>query len=377
MSFSEVVFTNFNTSLHSPGTSVCGTTCGTDSTLLAAGVGLWRFMLRLAVSCPRTGRHEITSCPRWTAPEFRNSNHHTSILDLGFSTDPLVPIIAGMMTCVTNQNLYDCSPANLRVLRRTFWSAAGWNRTPILPEEATFERVKAAGIMFDSDDPTGHDGCVERARSAAQRVNLSDVSDAFLASLTSRRLDLRSALSSYVIARSPPSHSFDPIDEIAVQSRCTVCDMVTNSAQSLNVLNFERFKRGGVRKLDIGYIAFDLEQFERAPKLKPFGADKTLALEIINFIRSCPPSITSSKLAHALSLLPGNKDERATFIGTLGIVGILDTPEFPGFLTRFIKPADRELPSRRFVDEGYPICWWTAANGVNDRALHEVLGLEN
>lgn len=281
------------------------------------------------------------------------------------------------MSFVTNQIPYDCSPANLRVLTRTFWSAAGWRIPPVLPDEATLERMKIAGIMFDSEDPTGHDGWVERARAAAQRVTLSQVRDAFLASLTSRRLDLRSALSSYIIARSLPDHSFVSTDEVAVQPRCSVCDMVAKPNEDLNILNFQRFKWAGVGKLSISYIAFDLEQFERAPKLAPSGADLTLAEDLFDFIRSCPPTTTPSKLAHALHLLPGNKAERGTFIDTLGIVGILGVPEAPGFLTRFIKPADREFPNRRFVEDEYPVCWWTAANGVNDQELLEVLGLKN
>ena len=228
--------------------------------------------------------------------------------------------------------------------------------------------------MFGPDTPRDHDDWVTRARGAAQGLTLSEVRDAFLASLTSRRLDLRSALSSYIIARSLPDH---PFDGTAAQFRCLVCDAVAHSSADLNILSFERFKWGGVRKLDIGYIAFDLEQFERAPKLEPSRADKTLAREISAFIQSCPPSTTPTQLAQALKMLPGNKDERASFIDALGIVGILNAPEHPGFLTRFVTSADRNLPNRHYVDDGYPVCWWTAANGVDNLALLEVLALES
>ncbi len=189
----------------------------------------------------------------------------------------------------------------------------------------------------------------------------------------SRRLDLRSALSSFIIARSLPDH---PFDGTAAQSRCQVCDTAGHSGADLNILNFERFKWGGVRKIDIGYIAFDLEQFERAPQLKPSDADKTLAREIFTFIQSCPTSTTPTQLAQALKMVPGNKEERASFIDTLGIIDILNAPEHPGFLTRFITSTDRKLPSRHYVDDGYPVCWWTAANSVNNAALLEVLALE-
>ncbi len=279
----------------------------------------------------------------------------------------------GIIVPVNRQAPYDCSPANLRVLMRTYWSTTGWRRDVTLPDEATFERMKAAGVMFGSDDLSGHDAWVSRARAAAQRLTISEVRDAFLASLTARRLDLRSALSSYIVARSLPQHSFD---ETSSQFRCPVCDGVGRSGVDLNILNFERFKWGGTRKLNVGYVAFDLEQFEQAPKLTPSETDKTLAREIFAFIQSCPPSTTPTQLAHLLKLLPGNKDERASFVEALGILGVLNASEHPGFLTHFITSADRKLPNRHYVDDGYPVCWWTASDGVNAKAVLEVLTLE-
>jgi hypothetical protein len=41
----------------------------------------------------------------------------------------------------------------------------------------------------------------------------------------------------------------------------------------LNILSFERFKWGGVRRDNVAYVAFDLEQFVRAPRLQPTRAD--------------------------------------------------------------------------------------------------------
>jgi hypothetical protein len=44
------------------------------------------------------------------------------------------------------------------------------------------------------------------------------------------------------------------------------------------VLSFERSKWGGVRTDHVEYIAFDLEQFARAPRLQPTPADISLSL---------------------------------------------------------------------------------------------------
>lgn len=67
----------------------------------------------------------------------------------------------------------------------------------------------AAGVMFSEPRMLDHDGWVTAARQAGAAVNPVQVGEAFLASLTTRRLDLRSALSSYAIARvllEPPLH---------------------------------------------------------------------------------------------------------------------------------------------------------------------------
>lgn len=225
------------------------------------------------------------------------------------------------------------------------------------------------GSCFAGDDSSSHDERVERARAAANRLTFDEVRAGFIASLTSRRLDLRSALSSYIVARSLPSHTFDADSR---GPRCPVCDL-SGCTNNLNVLNFERFKWGGVRKLDVSYVAFDLEQFERAPRLMPTRSDFETLEGLIVSIRACPPATTATQLANALKVIPGNRDERKTPIDSLGIASILDTRDHPGFLREFIPAPERRLPNRHFIDSAYPACWWTAAEGINDAALTEVL----
>jgi len=140
------------------------------------------------------------------------------------------------------------------------------------------------------------------------------------------------------------------------------------------VLNFERFKWGGVRKLQVSYVAFDLEQFENAPKLVPTDDDRKLWESIVQAIEAVAPATTASSLSASLGVLPGNKSERSSLIGTLGIVSVLETARQSGFLQTFIPETGRESPPRRFVDDPYPVSWWTRADGVNLTAL-ERLGL--
>jgi len=60
--------------------------------------------------------------------------------------------------------------------------------------------------MFTAPQPLDHDGWVQAARRAAASVPAHAVSEAFLVSLACRRMDLRSALASYAVARLLPEH---------------------------------------------------------------------------------------------------------------------------------------------------------------------------
>ena len=155
-------------------------------------------------------------------------------------------------------------------------------------------------------------------------------------------------------------------------SRCRVCGLYGSDDQEpedLNVLNFERFKWGGVRTDHVEYVAFDLEQFARAPRLRPTPADLDLGRQIIAQLRDLPPDTTAARAVTHLKMVKGNKAERDTLMGILGVCGILQTADHPGYTASFVNACDRTLPGRRYVDQEYPACWWTAGDGINNEAL--------
>jgi hypothetical protein len=264
---------------------------------------------------------------------------------------------------------YEYSRASLRPLMDMYWSSKGWRRPAVPPNSEERAKAEADGIMFANDDVSDHDQWVARARAAASRLEQFTVIEAFLASLTSRRLDLRSALCSYVVARIMPEHRFKVL---AGANACSVCGQYSRIGTDLNVLNFERFKWGGVRKLHVEYVAFDLEQFEKAPKLTATKDDQRLWRDIIRTIDDSDGSTTATRLATMLRPLPGSRDERANLVGTLGICSVLETEHHHGFLDDWVDASDRELPNRHFIDDPYPVCWWTGRDGINHDALKEL-----
>lgn len=262
---------------------------------------------------------------------------------------------------------YDPSPDSLAPLMATFWSGNGWREPPAWPEPGIMRRAMAAGVMFAPAAPRGHDDWVRTARDAAGRLSGQEVADAFLASFASRRLDLRSALGSYAVARHLPEHPFTSLGD---DYDCGICGLPRDeNSWSPNELNFERFKWGGVRRDSLEYVAFDLEQFAHAPRLQPTSADIEIGQQALQILRSLPPDTTAAKAGQHLKVIPGNKDERNALLDILGVCGILETIEYPGYAENFILQKNRKWPDARYIFWHYPICWWRVSDGVNQTAL--------
>jgi hypothetical protein len=251
-----------------------------------------------------------------------------------------------------------------------FWSAQGWRRPAKLPPVESLSQAVKAGLMFDQPRVEDHDGWVDAARRAAASVSVDEVADAFLESLSTRRLDLRSALGSYAVARVLPEHAF--ASGRGSQS-CGICGQYPRADEDLNVLNFERFKWGGVRRDNIRYVAFDLEQFARAPRHGATDADRSIGRELIDTLRNLADDISAAQAAPRLRMVKGNKDERDTILDILGVCGILQTPDHHGYNHEFVPITQRELPPHRFVERTYPVCWWKGRNGINDDAVRHFL----
>lgn len=255
----------------------------------------------------------------------------------------------------------------LKILFSTYWSCTGWRPEgdQITPAD-DFHHAKRAGVMFDPVR-LSHQEIVRRAIEVRARVDLESIADAFLASLSTRRLDLRSALGSYAVLRHFPDH-----DHHYQSPQCQVCGEYdrTGEDEDLNVLNFERFKWGGVRHEQPSYAAFDLERFLEADGTGPKDADLAILREILRTIEDVPADTTGPKLQARLGgIFPSNKSERDILVNILGYCGILRTPGHPGFQARFIPYCEREEPPHHFVDLGYPACWWRGQAGIDRDAV--------
>jgi hypothetical protein len=221
--------------------------------------------------------------------------------------------------------------------------------------------------MFDPITVT-HDEIVDRAVEIAANTRPVDVADAFLASLTTRRLDLRSALGSYAAVRHLKRH------KLAATARC--CEKCGEyrggkKSEDLNVLNFERFKWGGVRHDSPLYAWFDLERFSESERLRPSSEDEDCLATILGVASSLSLEAKLAELVRAIApLVKSNADERRVLISILGYAGVLQPKSQPSFFGAYVSESEREQTPWSKDDWPFPIQWWRGADGVSWDVAH-------
>jgi hypothetical protein len=258
----------------------------------------------------------------------------------------------------------------LRALFGTYWTSGGWrialgnaDRTP-LPTAEEVEHARAAGYMFEPR-PMTHDQIVSWLCRARASVSQKEATDAFLASLSTRRLNWRSALGSFALARHFPEHSHPR----GGSRCCPTCGAAGDPEGDLSCLNFERFKWGGVRHLDPIYAALDLELFAKGEKPVPEAEDFAIVNHLVDTVRGMDADARLDHLQRELGRhLASSKDERRVLIQILGYCGVLQSSDHPGFLDRFMPPAVRKTASAH-GDWSYPVEHWRGRHGINEPAL--------
>jgi hypothetical protein len=288
-----------------------------------------------------------------------------------FTTSGRARILASTMTPVDRRAL--------KILLDTHWSPGGWKPEPRSTPPADLEYAVAAGYMF-SPREIEHDGLIASIERLVARCEPRAVGRAFLASLSSRRLDLRSALGSYAVGRHMPRHASEtPVRQHPREGTgpCRICGSYAREArlEDVNVFSFERFKWGGVRHLSPEYIAFDLEQLLREPPPEPTDDDRKILAAVIGTATRLQNGAGPRDLEKALAdVVRSNKAEREMLIQTLAYCGVLDCPDHPGFFARFVPHAQRPTPPASKIDWRYPACWWRARGRVGDEAFKFYFG---
>ena len=249
--------------------------------------------------------------------------------------------------------------------------------------------AKEQGYMFDYPKYETHSDMLQRLRSILTQIDPRDIANAFLFSLSTRRLEYRSALGSYYYAMAIPEHEFmKSHNEIlaAASAHCYLCGWnawknVPNKFDikyGYNFKNYERYKYGGseIGNTNLNYVIFDLEQFVKLPKVKPTDEDKRIFAKILSCVECLERTDKVGKLRDVIrkaKIFKTNKDEISVLLGQLGICGILASNAFPAYDVYFANEYERD-PVEYKNDFSYPVNRWYARDGIDSKRLIEVFG---
>ena len=226
-------------------------------------------------------------------------------------------------------------------------------------EELAYAQKK--GVVVE-DRPITLDQALDALERYFEAVSLEDATQAFLYSLSSRDVDYRYILASYVYARSWFSYGRGRTQEVPQKLTGTF-------------FNWVKHKGGGIWGT-IGKPLFYLEQFTSMERRAASDADAEILRSILELADSMEDEAIGAALATAIrtaKLLPCNQAEAVGIAETLGICGILEAPGHPGFLHSFTPPLERDTGDLR-QSLSYPLNWWRGSDGVNWENLAEVFG---
>jgi adenine-specific DNA methylase len=96
-----------------------------------------------------------------------------------------------------------------QILFDTYWKNGVWIDARHTPGK-DFKYAKQKGVMFD-DISISHDECVKEIIKLTQKISVDTAVKAFMASLSTRRLELRSGLASYFLAKAIPPHKYKKV----------------------------------------------------------------------------------------------------------------------------------------------------------------------
>jgi hypothetical protein len=257
----------------------------------------------------------------------------------------------------------------VKILFETHWTSKGWRVPPFVTPPADLTYATSQGVMFP---PVllPHDATRLRLRQLCASMAPSALGDAFLASLTSGELVLRSALGSFAVARHFPDHPFDPDP---VMDYCTVCGLfpapTAADAVDLSKLNFYRLKWGGSDFTQLAYQLLDLEEFRKLTPPAPTKQDALVFQNILAIARSLPPGAKFVQLEKALAgVLRASKEERRKIIEILCLCGVLSYPGYRHYFDPGQPPKGRSLAISEWP---VPMPQWRGADGYNLEHLRE------
>lgn len=271
----------------------------------------------------------------------------------------------------------------LQILFDTYFGKYGWKDGTISEED--FKIAKEEGYMFAYPKSLTHEEVFEKRDKLIKQIKKEKVAASFLSSLVTGKLEYRSILGSYWYANSVPKHECKNFER-----RCWYCNLhqwrekpdERELKTGVNVLNFERYKWGGVRHDTLDYAIFDLEQFLKLPEVTKEEVEegKKILLSMLHCIddlNGLGKAGTYRDYLVKQKIIKENRNNIGRILNILGVVGILSGEDAPSYYEDFT-PAwgDRRDPAEYKNDFVFPVNRWKVKDGVNKKMFKLVFGFD-
>lgn len=248
----------------------------------------------------------------------------------------------------------------LKLLLKSYWGSSGW-KSPVF--SAAEEKMMLDANLSKPATRMTHDEALSWALEIGSKVSRMSVANAFLYSLSSRKLEYRSPLGSFSHLQHLEKHEFQTTGNFKSHN-CKTCGLVNESKDPINfsVLSFEKYKWGGVRHSNLIYMAYDLEQFLAIGTVVPKEEDYKILASIL---KTAKESKNFTALKKNISkLIKSNDSEREALCEILAYAGILQPHDYPSYIHSFVEWHIREDEHPR-SDMDYPLSCWQGNDYVD------------
>ena len=240
---------------------------------------------------------------------------------------------------------------------------------PSKTSDDDFQYAKSKGYMFEPLKQS-HDEALEMAFSEFSKCTKKNVTDLFLASLSTHRLEWRAGLPAYAYMRACPKHQYQrDLSDFC----CKLCATIKEQIVDFSYINKMIFGYGGfVTDPVLKDVAFMLKQHNKLEVIEPTAQDFKIFNSILQILKNAEADDSPSKIQKKLRTIKGFKSveyQRRILLETLGYCSILETEKHKGLLHKQNFRNFGLGPHRPRSDWHYPVGWWKGKDGVNQAAL--------
>ena len=236
------------------------------------------------------------------------------------------------------------------------------------------------GVLIAPAD-RDHDEVINELIKICKTIDLKDLVNGFLYSLSTGKNQYRTALASYLFAKGITRHKADRQCFPYSFKGCSICGLpIEEDGRSHIEDSLSRYTLyypqhdNIIRMQRADYALFDLKQFKELPQVKYSKEDVDILVKILKLASDMGKA---NKFTLLQKLITRSKNINATgneinvILGVLSVCGVLQTPEHRGYAEKFTTYIDRRFEGYE-TELFYPLFYWKGRDGIDVKALSDI-----